>query len=95
MQGRGGGEAACGEPQRLTGKYEGPKRGKNIGRPCGTCPDGSSTTLLTNTEVPGGGELYVENVERGGGYIGTGRLHIRDDMKILIHGRHKGTKNAC
>ena len=73
------GEADSWQPQILTGKSKGLKGGAPSDRPRGPWPDKSVATLRTKTEVPGGGELDVENVERGETYLGTGGLHIRDD----------------
>ena len=33
------------------------------------------------------GELDVVNVEGGETYIGTGKLHLRDEKTRLLHGR--------
>ena len=55
-------------------------------RPRGIWPDIPSTTLLTKTEVLSGGELYVDNVEEGETYLGTGRLHISNTRRHF-HGR--------
>ena len=64
-----GGEADSWRPQFLPRKSGGPKGGATSDRPRGLWPDISGTTLRTKTEVPGGGELDVENVERGGTYL--------------------------
>ena len=94
MRAVGDGKYACWRPQRLPGKSEGPKGGTTSDRPCRTWTDGSSTTLLTKTEVLVGGELDVENVEIGENYLGTGKPHIRENTTRILHGIHKGTKNA-
>ena len=38
--------------------------------------------------------MDVDNVEVGETYLKTGRINIGGDTTILIHGRHKGTKNS-
>ena len=45
-------------------------------------------------KVPRGGELDVENLEGEETYLRTRRINIRDNTKIIFHGRTKGTKNA-
>ena len=87
MRAEGDGEAACPRPQHLPGKSEGPMGGTASDRPRGTWPDRSSTTLRTETEVSVRGELDVVNVEGGETYIGTGKLHLRDEKTRLLHGR--------
>ena len=90
----GVGEASFWRSQRLPGKSEGPKGVTSSNCRRQIWPDGSSTTLLTKTEVLGGGELDVENVEGGDNYFRTWRLNLREDTKRLLHGRLKGTKNC-
>ena len=89
-----GEEAAILQPQRLPVKCNGQKEGTLSNRTRGVWPDGSRTAVRTKTEVPVGKKLGVENVEIEDTYLGTGGLHIRDNTTILIHVRHKGTKNA-
>ena len=93
MWAEGGGGNSCRKPQFLPGKSEGPAERTTSNRPCGTWPDGPSTTLLTETELSSGGELDVDNVDEGGTYLGAGRLHPRD-MRRLLHGRPTGTYNT-
>ena len=79
------------QPQRLPGKSEGPTGGTTGDHSRGTWTDGSSKTLLTETEVTDVGELDVDNVEVGKTYLRMGRLHIRDDTTRILHGSPKGT----
>ena len=62
---------------------EGPAGRTTSNRPCSTWPDGPSTTLLAETEVSSRGELDLENVEGGDTYLGVGRLHLRDIIRLL------------
>ena len=73
------GETACWRPRLLPRKSEEPTGGTTGYRLHRKWPDQSSTALRTKTEVSGGGELDVDNVEGGENYLVMGRLHLRDD----------------
>ena len=80
----GGGEATSRRHQRLTGTSKGPKGGAPRDDHCGPWPEISGTKLHVKAEVPSGGKLDVENVERRKTYLGMGRLHIRDDTTGIL-----------
>ena len=88
MRAGGGGEAASCRYKRLPGTSKGPKGGEPNKRHSGPWTDISGTTLYAKTEVPSGGELDVENVERGETYLGKGGLNIKEDTDIFLQGGH-------
>ena len=47
-----------------------------------------------NTELPIRGKLDMEDVNRGGDYLGTRGLHNRYEMTRFLKSRHEGTNNA-
>ena len=84
----GGEEAASWRYHCLTLKYEGSKGGEPSDRHHGPWLDISGTTLRTQMDIPGRGELDVVNVEGGEKYLGTGGIHIRDGTTGFIQCGH-------
>ena len=78
-------------PQRLPGKSEGPTGGTTSDRPRGIWPDRSSNIILNRTEISNRGELEVDNVKGGETYLGTGRLHLRDNTTQFLQCMPTGT----
>ena len=60
----GGGDAANWRPQRLTGTTEGPMGGGPCEHHCEPWAVRPVTAIHSNMEVPNGGKLYVEDVQR-------------------------------
>ena len=93
MKAGGGGEASSCQPQNLTGTSKGSKGGAHCDCHRNSWAGRSDTEFHAKMDVPSREKLDVEDVERGGTYLGMRGLHTRDKTTIFIKSGNKGTKN--
>ena len=88
MWARRGGEDASWQPQCLSGTFKVSEGGAPCDRHHKPWADRPGTEFHAKMEVPSGGKIGVEDVERGDTYLGTGGIHTREETDISLQHNH-------